>query len=175
MAHTKAYSHTSNSRTSVRLEEEVQPEDVAEALRLFKVSTMNTNASGQGSGGGAPSVMSAVAPSRDEMMRTESFLRSRLSVGAVVSVVNRQRILEEAAAQGYNSMVCARAISVMISRSEVQERNSGRLMKRKVIHIVPMMPMKLDLDNLDACKRVPSNSGVLGLHPRAQRYGEQHA
>jgi len=117
----------SESLAKMRLEEEVQPEDVAEALRLFKVSTMNANASGQGSGGGASSVMSAAAPSRDEMMRTESFLRSRLSVGAVV---NRQRILEEAAAQGYNSMVCARAISVMISRSEVQERNSGRLIKR---------------------------------------------
>ena len=110
----------------MRLEEEVQPEDVAEALRLFKVSTMNANASGQYStgAGGAPS---SVMPSRDEMIRTESFLRSRLSVGAVV---NRQRILEDAAALGYNSMVCARAISVMISRSDVQERNSGRLIKR---------------------------------------------
>ena len=118
----------SESLAKMRLEEEVQPEDVAEALRLFKVSTMNANASGQGgTGGGQPSVMSAAAPSREEMMRTESFLRSRLTVGAVV---NRQRILEEAAAQGYNSMVCARAISVMISRSEVQERNSGRLIKR---------------------------------------------
>jgi DNA replication licensing factor MCM5 len=114
----------SESLAKMRLEEEVQPEDVAEALRLFKVSTMNANASGQNSTGGAPS---SVMPSRDEMIRTESFLRSRLSVGAVV---NRQRILEEAAAQGYNSMVCARAISVMISRSEVQERNSGRLIKR---------------------------------------------
>ena len=117
----------SESLAKMRLQEEVQPEDVAEALRLFKVSTMNANASGQGPTGGAPSVMSAAAPSREEMTRTESFLRSRLSIGAVV---NRQRILEEAAAQGYNSMICARAISVMISRGEVQERNSGRLIKR---------------------------------------------
>ena len=117
----------SESLAKMRLEEEVQPEDVAEALRLFKVATMNANASGQNNAGGAPSVMSAAAPSREEMLRTESFLRSRLSVGAVV---NRQRILEEAAAQGYNSMVCARAISVMISRNEIQERNSGRLIKR---------------------------------------------
>ena len=117
----------SESLAKMRLQEEVQPEDVAEALRLFKVSTMNANAKGQSSAGGAPSLMSAAAPSREEMMRTESFLRSRLSVGAVV---NRQRILEEAAAQGYNSMICARAISVMISRGEIQERNSGRLIKR---------------------------------------------
>ena len=116
----------------MRLENEVQAEDVAEALRLFKVSTMAANATdGRGSGpmsapGGA-SIMSAAAPSRDEMMRTESFLRSRLGVG---TVVNKQRIVEEAASQGYNAMIVARAIAIMTMRGEIQERNQSRLIKR---------------------------------------------
>ena len=71
--------------------------------------------------------MSAAAPSRDEMMRTESFLRSRLGVG---TVVNKQRIVEEAASQGYNAMIVARAIAIMTMRGEIQERNQSRLIKR---------------------------------------------
>ena len=122
----------SESLAKMRLENEVQAEDVAEALRLFKVSTMAANATdGRGSGpmsapGGA-SIMSAAAPSRDEMMRTESFLRSRLGVG---TVVNKQRIVEEAASQGYNAMIVARAIAIMTMRGEIQERNQSRLIKR---------------------------------------------
>lgn len=69
----------------------------------------------------------AALPSLDEMQRTESFLRSRLGIGIVV---NKQRILEEAVNQGYDAMVVARALSVMVTRDEIQERNKGRLIKR---------------------------------------------
>ena len=118
----------------MRLESEVQPEDVAEALRLFKVSTMAANAADRSAAAsatasaaagvagdtGGPSILSATAPSREEMLRTEQLLTSRLKVG---TVVNKQRIVEEAAAQGYNAMVFARVIAVMVMRGEVQERN----------------------------------------------------
>ena len=69
----------------------------------------------------------AALPSLEELQRTESFLRSRLCIGIVV---NKHRIMEEAINQGYNSMVVARAVSVMVSRDEIQERNKGRLIKR---------------------------------------------
>jgi DNA replication licensing factor MCM5 len=72
-------------------------------------------------------LLAASLPSLEETQRTESFLRSRLCIGIVV---NRQRILEEAISQGYSPAVVAKAISVMVTRDEIQERNKGRLIKR---------------------------------------------
>ena len=66
-------------------------------------------------------------PSRDELLCAETFLRSRLAIG---SVLNKQKVVEEAASQGYNAMVVARAMSIMVSRGEVQERNQSRMVKR---------------------------------------------
>lgn len=121
----------------MRLDSQVQSEDIAEALRLFKVSTMTANSTDQMNGnssaaaadqnsGNAVGIMSAM-PSRDELLRAETFLRSRLAIG---SVLNKQKVVEEAAAQGYNAMVVARAMSIMVSRGEVQERNQSRMVKR---------------------------------------------
>jgi DNA replication licensing factor MCM5 len=45
-------------------------------------------------------------------------------------MVNKQRIVEEAASQGYDATVVARAISIMTSRGELQEKNQGRMFKR---------------------------------------------
>ncbi len=121
----------------MRLDSRVQSEDIAEALRLFKVSTMTANqvdssGANAASNRGAPpgtvkGLMSAAMPTQDELMRAETFLRSRLSVG---TVLNKQRVVEEAASQGYNAMVIARALSIMVSRGEVQERNQSRMVKR---------------------------------------------
>ena len=129
----EALVRVSESLAKMRLDPRVQGEDIAEALRLFRVSTMNANSAdpSQAGGGGADSApgasMSASLPSRDELVRAETFLRSRLAIGAVL---NRQRVVEEAAAQGYGGMVVARALSIMVSRGEVQERNQSRMIKR---------------------------------------------
>ena len=85
----------------------------------------NAPAGGQNSGN-AGGIMSAM-PSQDELLRAETFLRSRLAIG---SVLNKQKVIEEAASQGYNAMVVARALSIMVSRGEVQERNQSRMVKR---------------------------------------------
>ena len=114
----------SESLAKMRLDSEVQPEDVAEALRLFRVSTMAANAAD--SNGGNSNNLTASAPLQ-EMERSEAFLRSRLAIG---TIVNKQRLVEEAAAQGYNAMAVAKAIVIMAMRGEVQERNQGRLIKR---------------------------------------------
>jgi len=128
----------SESLSKMRLENEVQGQDIAEALRLFKVSTTTANtvdkSSPSGTAGSSATgkndqngLMRAAMSSGEEMVRTESFLRSRLAIG---TIVNKQRIVEEAASQGYDATVVTRAISIMTSRGEVTERNQGRLFKR---------------------------------------------
>ena len=126
----------SESLAKMRLEDEVQSQDIAEALRLFKVSTMAANAADKGGVGTATGaggntdqngMMRTAIPSRDDMIRTEEFLRSRLVIGVIV---NKQRIVEEAASQGYDATVVHRAIAIMTSRAELTERNQGRLFKR---------------------------------------------
>jgi DNA replication licensing factor MCM5 len=114
----------SESLAKMRIDSTVRAEDVTEALRLFKVSTMAASAAGQSQGN---DYAAASAPNREEMERTESFMRSRLTVG---SLVNRQKLIEEAAGQGYNAILVARALWVMSSRGELLERNQGRLLKR---------------------------------------------
>lgn len=125
----EALVRVSESLSKMRLEDEVHAEDVQEALRLFKISTMAANAAGNSASvtreGG--NILSASMPSRDEMFRAEAFLRSRLIVGAMV---NKQRIIEEASGQGYNGMIVARAIAVMCMRGEVLEKNQSRMIKR---------------------------------------------
>ena len=114
----------SESLAKMRIDNTVRSEDVTEALRLFKVSTMAASAADQNQ---ENSYAAASAPNREELERTESFLRSRLTVG---SLVNRQKLIEEAAGQGYNAILVARALSVLASRGELLERNQGRLLKR---------------------------------------------
>jgi DNA replication licensing factor MCM5 len=71
--------------------------------------------------------MSTALPSRAEMQRSEAFLRSRLAIGAFV---NKNRIVDEAASQGYDATVVSRAIAIMAMKGEIVEKNSGRLFKR---------------------------------------------
>lgn len=123
----------SESLSKMRLEDEVQAQDIAEALRLFKVSTMAANSTdgmhhnSSSAGKHENSIMRPALPSKEDMTRTESFLRSRLTIG---TIVNKQRIVEEAASQGYDATVVARVISIMTARGELSERNQGRLFKR---------------------------------------------
>ena len=65
--------------------------------------------------------------SREEIDRTQSFLRSRMTMG---SGINKKRLIEEASGQGYDATVVTRVLSVMAMRGEVLERNQGRLLKR---------------------------------------------
>ena len=115
----------SESLAKMRLDSQVRSEDITEALRLFKVSTMAANAADQQRTDS--SFASVAAPNRAEMERTEAFLRSRLTIG---SMVNKQKLVEEAAGQGFNAVLVARALSVMASRGDLLERNQGRLIKR---------------------------------------------
>ena len=84
----------SESLAKVRLDSEVRIEDVNEALRLFRVSTMAANAADQNMGDQS---LLPGATNREDIERAQGFLRSRLAVG---SMVNKQKLIEEAAGQG---------------------------------------------------------------------------
>jgi hypothetical protein len=45
-------------------------------------------------------------------------------------MVNKLKLVEEAAGQGFNAIVVGRVLSVMAGRGDVLERNQGRLLKR---------------------------------------------
>lgn len=122
MRQLEALVRISESLAKMRLDSEVQSEDVAESLRLFRVSTMTANAA-ESSG----ITTNLGVSSGEEMERSEGFLRSRLAIG---TIVNKQRLVEEAASQGYNALLVAKAIVIMAMRGEVEERNQGRLIKR---------------------------------------------
>ena len=128
----EALIRVSESLAKMRLEDDVQGQDIQEALRLFKVSTMAANTVDQTSksvpsSGEKGNSMSTALPSRAEMQRSEAFLRSRLAIGAFV---NKNRIVDEAASQGYDATVVSRAIAIMAMKGEIVEKNSGRLFKR---------------------------------------------
>lgn len=122
----------SESLAKMRLEDDVQGQDIQEALRLFKVSTMAANTVDQtaktvSSGENNTYSLQGMLPSRAEMQRSEAFLRSRLAIGAFV---NKSRIIDEAVSQGYDATVISRAIAIMSMKGEIVEKNSGRLFKR---------------------------------------------
>jgi DNA replication licensing factor MCM5 len=120
----EALVRVSESLAKVRLDSEVRIEDVNEALRLFRVSTMAANAAGQNT---TDQSLLTGSTNREDIERVQTFLRSRLAVG---SMVNKQKLIEEASGQGYNVMILARVIAVMAMRGELLERNQGRLVKR---------------------------------------------
>jgi DNA replication licensing factor MCM5 len=122
----------SESLAKIRLDSEVRIEDVHEALRLFRVSTMAANAADQINGGGASggsnSILGAAGgTNKEEFDRAQGFLRVRLAIG---STVNKQKLIEEGSGQGYNFMTMVRVLSAMAQRGELLERNQGRLLKR---------------------------------------------
>jgi hypothetical protein len=117
-------------------------EDVTEALRLFQVSTMTaantseshtttTNATGNHNNNNALVAGVGALNNRDEIDRTESFVRSRFSLpSSSNSYMNRQKLIEECIGQGYNAMTVARVLYIMVGRGEIIEKNHGRLLKR---------------------------------------------
>jgi len=116
----------SESLAKMRLSATVAAEDVAEALRLFKVSTMAASET-DATNGQDLLQQSAAGPDRDAYARCESFLRSRLPPG---SACNKPRLLEEAVGAGMNANIVARVVRAFCQRGEFVEKNSGRVLKR---------------------------------------------
>jgi DNA replication licensing factor MCM5 len=116
----------SESLAKIRLDSEVRIEDVNEAMRLFRTSTMAANAVDQTNGVRGHLIMGNHA-NREEVERARRFLYARLSIG---STVNKQKLIEEASGQGYNFMTMSLVLNAMAQRGDILERNQGRLLKR---------------------------------------------
>ena len=64
---------------------------------------------------------------RSGAQSAEDYLKRRLGLRMTV---NTKQILEEAQVQGYPAEVMRRAINAMLVRSELTERNQGKLLMR---------------------------------------------
>jgi DNA replication licensing factor MCM5 len=109
----------SEALAKMRLSAEATIEDVEEALRLFRVSTLSAAKAQPG--------LLGTARSTDELRKAEEFIRRRI---AVRSTANAKRIVEEALVQGHTDDSIRRAIAAMVMRSELQELNQRKLLKR---------------------------------------------
>jgi DNA replication licensing factor MCM5 len=95
---------------------------VAEALRLFTVSTVDAAKSGM-----ADAV--CLSPEqRNELAAVEERVRQRLPLGAVAS---KRALLDELVRFGLSEWAVERAILAMCQRGEVEYRNEGKRVMRK--------------------------------------------
>jgi DNA replication licensing factor MCM5 len=109
----------SESLAKMRLSAEAGVSDVEEAIRLFKVSTLAASQANPALLGGGVATA--------ETQRAEDFLRRRLGLRMTV---NARKVVEEAHVQGHSDDAIKRAISAMVMRSELQELNQRKLLKR---------------------------------------------
>ena len=107
----------------------------AQALRLFKASTMTAASGGHsshGAGGGALAAGGGggglLRPgTAAEMERAEEFVAQRIAIGMRVSA---RVVQEEARAQGHPSVAVTAAILAMVQRRDLKEESSARMLRR---------------------------------------------
>lgn len=104
----------------MRLSAEATVADVEEALRLFKVSTLSASQAHPALLGGGPAAA-------EEVLQAEEFLRRRMGLRMAV---NAKKVVEEAQSLGHSSDSVKRAIAAMCMRSEIQELNQRKILKR---------------------------------------------
>ena len=110
----------SEGLAKMRLSAEATVADVEEAIRIFKVSTLAASQAN-------PALLAGSGGNSEETQRVEDFLRRRLGLRMTV---NTRKIVEEANAMGHSYESIKRAISAMVMRSELQELNQQKLLKR---------------------------------------------
>ncbi|KAJ8609958.1 hypothetical protein CTAYLR_008090 [Chrysophaeum taylorii] len=115
----------SEALAKMRLQEHVQPADVQEALRLFKVSTMSaakTRAQGTGA-----DLQFLAEDARKGVQNAEAFLKQRLPVGTDGTTL---KLIEEGIALGHSDFSMRRAIYVMTKRHELMELDRTKRLRR---------------------------------------------
>lgn len=112
----------SEALAKVTLSHEATPEHVAEAIRLFKVSTLNAANSGSVMGDGfiRPDV-------QDQVKAVEEMVKRRLAIGASTSV---RSLVDEMMRGGFDDFVVRKAVEVMVTRGELQHRGQRRAVLR---------------------------------------------
>ena len=95
---------------------------VAEALRLFTVSTIDAAKSG------LAGEFSVTPEQRQELHAVEERVRQRLPIGAVAS---KRALIDELVRYGLSEWAVERAILGMAQRNEIEHRSEGRRILRK--------------------------------------------
>lgn len=113
------------SLAKMRLETTVQPRDVHEALRLFKVSTMNAASTAPHTSGIELKFLGDAE--RLQIQNAELFLKQRVPVGADAKTV---LLIDEGVALGHGDFALKRAIKIMSTRAELTELDKGRRLRR---------------------------------------------
>jgi len=113
------------SLAKMRLETIVQPQDVREALRLFKVSTMTAASTPPQAAGVELKFLGDVE--RSQVQNAEQFLRQRVPVGADAKAA---LLFDEGVALGHSDFALRRAVNIMSSRTEFTELDKGRRLRR---------------------------------------------
>lgn len=113
------------SLAKMRLETSVQSQDVHEALRLFKLSTMAAASSAPQNAGAELSFLGD--DQRLQIQNAEHFFKQRVPVGADVKTMH---LLEEGIALGHADFALRRAVKIMSNRTEFTEFDKGRRLRR---------------------------------------------
>lgn len=116
----EALVRVSESLAKIRLDSKVKVDDVNEALRLFRVSTMAASSTDQ-------DVTLLANASGENTRRIQQVLSSRLTIGRIM---NKHSLIEEALGLGYNSSIVVRVLNAMVMRGELIESNQGKLIRR---------------------------------------------
>eukprot|EP00127_Corallochytrium_limacisporum_P005690 Clim_evm69s210 gene=Clim_evmTU69s210 len=113
----------SEAIAKTRLSDTASEEDVEEALRLFKVSTLT--AAMQGHLNGAEGLTSRVDANR--FPEIENFILQRLNIGQSVKT---SRLIETCVSKGFNEFDVKRVLDALRSREEIQQQFNGQAVLR---------------------------------------------
>jgi DNA replication licensing factor MCM5 len=116
----------SEALAKMRLDVEVTTDDVKEAIRLFKVSTLNAaNMGGGSSAGGADAGSRELAK---EVQLVEAQIQKSV---AILETIETKRLVDSLTSyKGFSASAVHKAVQVMISRHELQHFNQQRSIKR---------------------------------------------
>ena len=114
----------SESLAKMSLSRMATPDHVQEAIRLFKVSTLNAAGSGAGNHFGdgilRPDVMK-------DVQSVENQIKRRIAIG---NVTNVRHIMEDFNRQGYSDVIIRKALHVMVQRGELKHKDQQRKIQR---------------------------------------------
>lgn len=113
------------SLAKMRLETSVQSQDVHEAIRLFKLSTMAAASTAPQNAGAELRFLGD--DQRLQIQNAEHFFKQRVPVGADVKTMH---LLEEGIALGHADFALRRAVKIMSNRTEFTEFDKGRRLRR---------------------------------------------
>ncbi len=114
----------SESLAKMSLARLATPDHVQEAIRLFKVATLNAAGSGAGNhfgdGISRPDIIK-------DVQSVEEQLKRRIAIG---NITNVRHVMEDFNRQGYSDVIIRKALHVMVQRGELKHRDQQRKIQR---------------------------------------------